>query len=164
MMIHVAILTISDSVANGAREDGSGMVIREMVEKEGWEVVNYGVVPDETGEIVNCLKGFSENGEIDLVLTTGGTGLSPRDWTPEATKEVIEREVPGLTEVMRGKGLEKTPMAMLSRGVAGLRNKTLILNLPGNPKGVRESLEAVLPVLPHGIEVLKGEECRDHPV
>ncbi|MCH7760461.1 MogA/MoaB family molybdenum cofactor biosynthesis protein [candidate division TA06 bacterium] len=163
-MIRVAILTVSDGVAAGSREDRSGRVIREVVEKEGWEVVNHQVVPDERGEIVKTLMDYSENGKIDLVLTTGGTGLSPRDWTPEATKEGVDREVPGLAEVMRGKTLEKNPMAMLSRGIAGIRNKTLIINLPGSPEGVKECLEVVLSVLPHGIEVLKGEEGGKHPV
>jgi molybdenum cofactor synthesis domain-containing protein len=163
-MIRVAILTISDRVANGAREDGSGKVIREVVEKEGWEVVQYGVVPDDKEDIANFLRDYSESGEVDLVLTTGGTGLSPRDWTPEATKGVIDREVPGIAEVMREKSLEKTPMAILSRGIAGMRNKTLLINLPGSPKGVRECLEVILKVLPHGIEIMQGDECGGHPV
>ena len=162
--IRVAILTISDSAASGKREDGSGKVIREIVEREGWEVVQYGIVPDERVEISNQLKRISDDGEVDLVLTTGGTGLSPRDWTPEATKEVLDREIPGIGEVMREKSLEKTQMAILSRAVAGVRNKTLIINLPGSPKGVRECLEVILPVLPHGIEIMRGEECGKHPI
>ena len=162
--IRVAILTVSDGVSTGKREDGSGKVIREIIEKESWEVVKYQVIPDEREEITKVLKDFSDNGKIDLVLTTGGTGLSTRDWTPEATREVIEREVPGLAEAMRVKTSDKTPMAILSRGIAGVRNKTLIINLPGSPKGVKECLDAVLEVISHGIEILKCEECGKHPV
>lgn len=164
LKIRVGILTISDGVAAGRRDDGSGKTLHEIVEGQGWKVSEYRVVPDEKEEIIQVLKDFSENGKIDLVLTTGGTGLSPRDWTPEATRKVIEREVPGLAEAMRGKTSEKTPMAILSRGIAGVRKKTLIINLPGSPKGVKECLDAVLEVIPHGIEILRGEECGKHPV
>jgi molybdopterin adenylyltransferase len=151
----VGILTVSDKGAKGEREDRSGPAIREMIEAAGGEVVRTAIVPDELDAIRGALIEWSEAG-LDLVLTTGGTGFSPRDRTPEATKSVLEREAPGLPEAMRRAGLEKTPTAMLSRAVAGIRKGTLIVNLPGSEKGVRESLAAILPALPHGIEILKG--------
>lgn len=160
-VIRVAILTASDKGARGEREDKSAEVIRELVERIGGQVVAYAVVPDEREVIAAKLREFCDEVGADLILTTGGTGFGPRDVTPEATKEVIEREVPGLPEAMRWAGLKATPQAMLSRAVAGIRGKSLIINLPGSPRGVRENLEAVLPALPHGLEVLKGKvsEC-----
>ncbi len=156
----VGILTVSDKGARGEREDRSGPAIREMIEAAGGEVVRTGIVPDEPDGIRAALVAWSEEG-LDLVLTTGGTGFSPRDITPEATKGVIERETPGLAEAMRRAGAERTPTAILSRAVAGIRGATLIVNLPGSEKAVRESLAAILPALPHGIDVLKGtaSEC-----
>ena len=156
----VGILTVSDKGARGEREDRSGPAIREMIEAAGGEVVRTGVVPDEQEEVRAALIAWSDEG-LDLVLTTGGTGFSPRDWTPEATKGVIEREAPGLAEAMRRAGAEKTPTAILSRAVAGIRGGTLIVNLPGSEKAVRESLAAILTVLPHGVDILKGRtsEC-----
>jgi molybdopterin adenylyltransferase len=156
----VGILTVSDKGARGEREDRSGPAVREMIEAAGGEVVRAGIVPDEQDEIRAALIAWSDEG-LDLVLTTGGTGFSPRDWTPEATKSVIEREAAGLAEAMRRAGAEKTPTAILSRAVAGLRGGTLIVNLPGSEKAARESLAAILPVLPHGVEILKGraKEC-----
>jgi molybdopterin adenylyltransferase len=156
----VGILTVSDKGARGEREDRSGPAVREMIEAAGGEVVRAGIVPDEQDEIRAALIAWSDEG-LDLVLTTGGTGFSPRDWTPEATKSVIEREAPGLAEAMRRAGAEKTPTAILSRAVAGLRGGTLIVNLPGSEKAARESLAAILPVLPHGVDILKGraKEC-----
>ncbi len=156
----VGILTVSDKGARGEREDRSGPAIREMIEAAGGEVVRTKIVPDERDEIRAALLAWSDEG-LDLVLTTGGTGFSPRDWTPEATKSVIEREAPGLPEAMRRAGAEKTPTAMLSRAAAGIRGATLIVNLPGSEKAVRESLAAILPALPHGVEILKGasSEC-----
>jgi len=156
----VAILTVSDKGARGEREDKSGPAIREMMEAEGAEIVRTRIVPDEPDLIRAALVEWSDEG-IDLILTTGGTGFSPRDWTPEATKSVIERETPGIPEAMRRAGMEKTPTAMLSRAAAGIRKATLIINLPGSEKGVRESLEAVMEALPHGVEILKGAavEC-----
>jgi len=159
----VGILTVSDKGAKGEREDRSGPAIREIVEAAGGEVVRTKIVPDEPTDIRTALVAWSDEG-LDLVLTTGGTGFSPRDWTPEATKSVLEREAPGLAEAMRRAGAEKTPTAILSRAVAGIRKATLIVNLPGSEKAVRESLAAILPALAHGIGVLKGTdaECGRH--
>jgi molybdenum cofactor synthesis domain-containing protein len=156
----VGVLTVSDKGARGEREDKSGPAIREMIEAAGGEVVRTKIVPDEPADIRAALVAWADEG-LDLVLTTGGTGFSPRDWTPEATKAVIEREAPGLAEAMRRAGAERTPTAILSRAVAGLRGATLIVNLPGSERGVRESLAVLLPVLPHAVEVLRGEarEC-----
>lgn len=156
----VGILTISDKGARGEGEDRSGPAIREMMEAAGGEIVRAKIVPDEQDEIRAALIDWSDEG-LDLILTTGGTGFSPRDWTPEATKAVIDRETPGIPEAMRRAGLDKTPTAMLSRAAAGIRKSTLIINLPGSEKAVRESLEAILPALPHGVEILKGSatEC-----
>lgn len=156
----VGVLTVSDKGARGEREDKSGPAIREMIEAAGGEVVRARIVPDEPGDIRAALIAWADEG-LDLVLTTGGTGFSPRDITPEATKGVIEREAPGLAEAMRRAGAEKTPTAILSRAVAGIRGGTLIVNLPGSEKAARESLAAILPALPHGLDILKGaaSEC-----
>jgi len=160
-MFTVGILTISDRGSRGEREDLSGPVIRELVSKVGGEVRQYDIVPDEKEIIAQRLKEWADVLRLDLVLTTGGTGLTPRDVTPEATREVIERPAPGFSEAMRQEGLKKTPLSMLSRGISGVRARTLIINLPGSPRGVRESLEVILPALPHAIETLRGEaaEC-----
>jgi molybdenum cofactor synthesis domain-containing protein len=156
-MITVGILTISDSSYRGEREDLSGPILREMVvEHLGARVELEAVVPDEAAIITGTLVVWADEVGLDLVLTTGGTGFGPRDVTPEATKAVIEREAPGLAETMRARGLEITPHAILSRAIAGIRGRTLIINLPGSPKAVREDLEAILPAIPHGIELLKG--------
>ena len=152
--ITVGILTSSDAGYRGLRKDESGQVVREMVEALGWRVVHVDLVPDEREMIVDRLRRWS--GEVDLVLTTGGTGLGQRDITPEATRSVIEREVPGLPEAMRAVTAQNTPMAWLSRGAAGVRGRCLIINLPGSPKAVRECLEVVLPLIPHGLETLHG--------
>ncbi|HVP91201.1 MAG TPA: MogA/MoaB family molybdenum cofactor biosynthesis protein [Terriglobales bacterium] len=159
----IGILTVSDKGARGEREDRSGPAIREMMEAAGAEVGGTRIVPDEPELIKAALVEWSEAG-LDLILTTGGTGFSPRDRTPEATRAVIEREAPGIAEAMRHAGMQKTPTAMLSRAVAGIRGATLIVNLPGSERSVRESLEAIMDALPHGIEVLKGEagDCGHH--
>ncbi|ACX52058.1 molybdenum cofactor synthesis domain protein [Ammonifex degensii KC4] len=158
-MYRVAVLTVSDKGSRGEREDLSGKTIKEMVEAQGWQVVENRVVPDDLEEIKQALIELSSS--ADLILTTGGTGFSPRDNTPEATLAVIEKEVPGLAEGMRLLTALKTPRSLLSRGRAGIRGQTLIINLPGSPKGVRECLGVILPVLGHGLDILTGrtEEC-----
>ena len=161
MQILVGILTVSDKVSKGERIYESVGVIKKIVEEKlEARVKKYEVVPDEKGTIIEKLKEMVDN-RIDLIFTTGGTGLSPRDVTPEATREIIEKEVPGIEEAMRMKGLQKTPHSMLSRGVAGVRRGSLIVNLPGSPKAVRESLEVVLPAVPHALDIISGRggEC-----
>ncbi|MEW6116698.1 MAG: MogA/MoaB family molybdenum cofactor biosynthesis protein [Nitrospirota bacterium] len=157
-MITVAVLTLSDKGSRGERTDASGPAIAEML-KGLAEVKYYDVLPDERELIRDKLMSYV--GKVDLVFTTGGTGLSPRDVTPEATRDVIEREIPGIAEAMRMEGLKKTNRSMLSRAVAGVRGQTLIINLPGSPKAVKENLEVVLDVLPHAVEKIKGDptEC-----
>ena len=157
----VGILTASDKGFRGERPDLSGQVIREMIGDLEGEVVRYEIVPDELGVIKENLIHFADNDHLDLVLTTGGTGLGPRDVTPDATLEVVEKLVPGIPEAMRMESMKKTNRAMLSRAAAGIRHQTLIINLPGSPKAVKECLEVILPVLNHGLEILKGAagEC-----
>lgn len=161
-MITVAVLTLSDKGARGKRKDESGPLIAKIIKKIGGVVVNYDILPDEKPLIKKKLLSLCNS--VDLILTTGGTGLSPRDVTPEATLEVIKREIRGIPEAMRYKGLGKTPYAMISRAVAGVRGKTLIINLPGSPAAVRENLEVALPIIPHTIEKIKGskKECARH--
>lgn len=160
-MIKVGILTISDKGSRGEREDLSGKVIEEIVKKINGKVKYYQIIPDEKDIIQEELIKTVDKLHLDLILTTGGTGLAKRDVTPDATLEVIEKEVSGISEIIRSESFKKTNRAILSRGVAGIRKKSLIINLPGSPKGVRESLEIVLEALPHGIEILKGQatEC-----
>ena len=162
-MFTVSILTVSDKGSQGKREDKSGEAIREIVSKMDARVVDYAIVPDERDIIAKKLTGWADSGKVDMVITTGGTGLAPRDVTPEATLDVIDKTAPGFAEVMRAESLKKTPHAMLSRAVAGIRKKTLIINLPGSPKAVRECLEVIMPALPHAVETLKGEasECAE---
>jgi len=160
-MIKVGIITISDKGSRGEREDLSGKVIEEIVKKINGEVKYYQIIPDEKDIIREELIKAVDKLHLDLILTTGGTGLAKRDVTPDATLEVIEKEVPGISEIIRSESFKKTNRAMLSRGMAGIRKESLIINLPGSPKGVRESLEIILEALPHGIEILKGQatEC-----
>ena len=155
-MINIGILTISDKGSKGQRQDKSGEAIREGVSRIESAVVKYEIVPDEKDIIAEKLSDWADSGAVDVILTTGGTGLSRRDVTPEATLSVIDRSVPGFAEAMRMKSLEKTPMAILSRAVAGLRGQCLIINMPGSPKAVRECLEVVLPAVPHAVDIIKG--------
>lgn len=156
-----AIVTASDKGSRGERQDQSGQVIRELVEEIGGELAEYLVIPDELEVIKEKLLWLVDERGVDLILTTGGTGLGPRDVTPDATLQVIDRLVPGIAEVMRMESLKKTNRAMLSRAVAGQRQQSLIINLPGSPRAVQECLEVILPALPHGIEIMKGQtgEC-----
>jgi molybdopterin adenylyltransferase len=154
--MRVAVLTISDSVSRGEREDLSGPAVVAFCRGLGWEIASTFVVSDDLAAIREKLRELADSHRQDAVLTTGGTGISPRDNAPEATQAIAERLVPGIAEEMRRKGLEKTPTAILSRAVAATRGKTLILNLPGSPKGAVESLEAVAHLLPHAVHVLHG--------
>jgi molybdopterin adenylyltransferase len=154
--MRVAVLTISDSVAKGEREDLSGPAVLAFCRGLGWEIASALRVSDEPADIREQLRALSDTGRVDVLLTTGGTGIGPRDNTPEATQAVADRIVPGISEEIRHKGLDHTPTAVLSRGTAAVRNKTLIVNLPGSPKGAVESLEAVAHLLPHAVKVLHG--------
>ncbi len=158
-MISSAVITLSDKGSRGEREDLSGPAIAEIVKQIGLNVIHYEIIPDEKALIKEKLIEYSNR--VDVIFTTGGTGLSPRDVTPDATLEVIDREVPGIAEAMRAGGLMKTKRAMLSRAVAGVRDKTLIINLPGSPKAIREGLEIIIDVIPHAVEKIKGstEDC-----
>lgn len=160
-MIKVAIITISDKGAIGQREDLSGKTIAEILKGIEANIVWYTIIPDELSLIKTTLIEAIENHNADLILTTGGTGLAKRDVTPEATRAVIEKTVPGISEIIRMESFKKTPHALLSRAIAGIRGRSLIINLPGSPKGVRESLNVILKALPHGLAILKGEvsEC-----
>jgi len=160
-MFAVGILTISDKGAGGERQDKSGETIREILSGTGVRIVSYDIIPDEKELIIKKLIKWADEGELDVVMTTGGTGLTPRDVTPEATLAVVDKIVPGFAEAMRAESLKKTPHAMLSRAVVGTRGKCLIVNLPGSPKAVRECLQVILPALPHAVETLKGQagEC-----
>ena len=162
-MFRLAVLTVSTSGSQGQREDTSGQAIQELLAPPDYEVVRYEVVPDDGELIAGRLAQWADAPDVDLIVTTGGTGLGPRDVTPEACLSVIDKEVPGLAETMRAKTLQFTPMAMLSRSVAGIRGNTLIITLPGSPKGVRECLEVVTPVLGHALELLHSETVSEHP-
>jgi len=151
-----AIITVSDRSSRGEREDKSGPVIRELLESIGAEIKDYLIVPDEKDVIADSMKKFSDETGVDLIVSTGGTGLAYRDVTPEATLEVIDKRVPGFEEAMRAESMKITSHAMLSRAVAGIRNRTLIINLPGSPKAVRETLSVVLPAIPHAIEIMRS--------
>lgn len=157
MPFRAGVLTVSDMGARGEREDTSGAAIKELLASIGVAVEKYEVVPDEIPLITARLTEWADSLALDLIVTTGGTGLAPRDVTPQATLSVIDYQAPGIAEAMRAEGLKHTPMSMLSRAVAGVRGKTLIVNLPGSPRGVRENLGLLLPVLPHALELLRGQ-------
>jgi len=157
MTLRFGILTLSDRSSLGERADSSGPALAHLVQAEGWSVTKQSLLPDDETAIRAILSEWADSGELDVILTTGGTGFSPRDVTPEATRAVIEREAPGLAEAMRAFSLKITPHAMLSRIVTGIRRKTLIVNLPGSPKGAVENLQVVLPVLPHAVQLLRDD-------
>jgi len=155
-MIPVVIVTVSDSAVAGTREDRSGPALRERVEALGWSVAGQDLVPDERAQIAAALERWCNSPRTRVILTTGGTGIALRDVTPEATRDVIEREVPGLAELMRSEGRASTPFAVLSRAVAGTRGRTLIVNLPGSPKGAVESFDTIAKLIPHVVDLLEG--------
>ena len=157
MTIRFGILTLSDRSARGERADSSGVALASIVQSQGWSVVKQSILPDDESAIRAALVEWSDRGEMDVILTTGGTGFARRDVTPEATRAVIQREAPGIAEAMRAESLKKTPHAMLSRAVAGIRGQTLIVNLPGSPKGAEENLTTIIAVLPHAVQLLKDD-------
>jgi molybdopterin adenylyltransferase len=157
MTLRIGILTISDRSARGERPDLSGPALAEAVRAQGWQVSSQAVIPDDAPTISRTLIDWVGGGMLDILLTTGGTGFAPRDVTPEATQQVIERPAPGLAEAMRQASLRQTPHAMLSRAIAGIRGNTLIINLPGSPKAAIENLNVLLPVLPHAVELLQED-------
>jgi molybdopterin adenylyltransferase len=156
-MINAAVLTISDSVSAGLRQDRSGPAVRDRLEQLGWGVSVLEVIPDEALEISARLATLADGGQISAIFTTGGTGITKRDVTPEATRAVLDREIPGFGEIMRACGRESTPLAALSRSLAGTRGRVLVVNLPGSPKGAVESLDAIVELVPHVLQLLGGE-------
>jgi molybdopterin adenylyltransferase len=160
-LITAAVLTISDSATAGKRKDRSGPAVRERLEQLGWGVPVMEIIPDEPALISARLAALSDGGQVSAIFTTGGTGVAPRDWTPEAVRAVIDREIPGFGELMRLRGRESTPLAVLSRSLAGTRGRTLIVALPGSPKGAVESLNAIVELAPHVLDLLRGRT--DHP-
>jgi molybdenum cofactor synthesis domain-containing protein len=159
--IRFGILTLSDRSSRGERADSSGSALAALIEAEGWSLVKQALLPDEEAAIREMLVSWADGGDVDVILTTGGTGFSPRDVTPEATRAVIERDAPGLAEAMRAASLKITPHAMLSRVVAGIRRKTLIVNLPGSPKGAVENLQVITSVLPHAVQLLREDPASE---
>jgi molybdenum cofactor synthesis domain-containing protein len=160
-MIRFGILTVSDRSSQGVRPDSSGPVLRELVVEQGWGALPVKIVPDDVEDIRKVLLDWSDSGEVDVILTTGGTGFAPRDVTPEATLAVIEKEAPGVAEAMRQQSLAITPHGMLSRAVAGIRGKTFIVNLPGSPKAARENFQVLIPVIPHVVELLQDDPAAE---
>jgi len=154
--LRAKILVLSDAASQGQREDRSGPAVRELLETRGWQAVSVEVLPDDRDAIRKKLVALTDAGDCDAVLTSGGTGVGPRDVTPEATRAILEKEIPGLAELMRTEGFKKTPRAVLSRGVVGVRRSKLIVNLPGSPRGACESLECILDLLPHVVDLIQG--------
>ena len=161
MTIRFGILTLSDRSARGERADASGLALMELIQAHAWSIVEQSLLPDEESAIRAMLTSWADSGNMDVILTTGGTGFAMRDVTPEATRAVIDRDAPGLAEAMRAASLKVTPHAMLSRIVTGIRGKTLIINLPGSPKGAVENFQVVIPVLPHAVQLLKDDPASE---
>lgn len=161
MTIRFGILTLSDRSARGEREDASGPALASFIRAENCQVTRQHILPDDESAIHTTLIEWVESGELDVILTTGGTGFAPRDVAPEATRAIIEREAPGLAEAMRAESLKKTKHAMLSRAIAGIRKRTLIVNLPGSPKGAIENLQTIFPVLPHAVQLLREDPASE---
>src|SRR4030042_699435 len=157
MSIRIGSITVSDRSARGERPDESGPALANNVTQQGWQVIRTEILPDEIEQLIKTLTEWADNGEMDVILTTGGTGFSPRDVTPEATQAIIQRPTPGLAEAMRSASMRFPPHAMLSRATAGIRSRTLIVNLPGSPKGAIENLAVLLPILPHALQLLRDE-------
>lgn len=161
MSLCVGVITVSDRSARGEREDLSGLVLQQLVLDQGWEVLRMEIIPDDFLAIKELLSRWADRGDLDMILTSGGTGFSPRDITPEATQAVIDRAAPGLAEAMRAASLQVTPHAMLSRAVAGIRKQTLIVNLPGSPKAAAENLAVIMPVLEHAVQLLQNDPASE---
>jgi molybdenum cofactor synthesis domain-containing protein len=159
MTLRFSILTVSDRSSRGERPDASGPALAELIQSQGWQIVRQAIVPDEIDAIKGILQSWSDSDETDVILATGGTGFAPRDVTPEATRAVVERLTSGLDEAMRSASLKITPHAMLSRAVSGIRKRTLIITLPGSPKGATENLQVVLPALEHAVKLLRDEDA-----
>jgi len=155
--MNAVVITVSDACARGEREDASGAALVDLLTKLGARIVERKILSDDLDPLAQALRDYADRSEVDLIITTGGTGLGPRDNTPEATQRVIEREAPGIAEAIRAESLKATPMAMLSRSICGVRSGTLIINLPGSPKAVRESFAVIAPVLPHALDLLAGK-------
>ena len=161
MAIRVGIVTVSDRSSRGERPDTSGPALVDAVSQQGWQVIRTAIVPDDLEKLIKIMSDWADSGEFDVILTTGGTGFSPRDVTPEATEAVVQRSTPGLAEAMRTTGLLSTPHAMLSRATAGIRARTLIINLPGSPKGAIENFAVLIPVLPHAVQLLQEDPAAE---